>query len=412
MDPLFLAGPTSAKQARGRPLNHLVLDFIWHRRRISRAAIAETLGLSRSTVSEIVSHLLDTGLVAEGPAAPSRGGRRATLIVFQDDAHVILGVEMGASHVSVALTDLRGQVLAWHERAHPVRDDAEGTKALMLELTRRALADVPGARDRLMGIGVALPSPVDPRRPDVLSPVVMPAWRGRTGLDDLARAHGVPLFLDNDANLGALGEHWWGGGRGLDDFAYIKLGTGVGSGHIIRGEIYRGSSGFAGEIGHFSVDPAGAPCLCGNRGCLTTVVGTPALLDRARALLADHPESALAGGEVTLAALEKAALDGDRVAVQVVEEAAHQLGIAVAGLVNLVNPAAVILGGSITGLGERLLIPLRDAALRRTLINSMAASEIRVTSLGEQAFAVGAATLVLSAALADPTLFPGMAGEN
>lgn len=408
MDPLSPAGPTSATMARGRPLAHLVLELIWHRRRISRAAIAETLGLSRSTVSEIVSSLLDSGLVAEGPAASSRGGRRATLIVFQDDAHVILGVEMGASHVSVALTDLRGQVLSWQEREYPVRDDAEGTRALIMDLTRRALGDVRGARDRLVGIGIALPSPVDPGRPDVLSQVVMPAWRGRTGFDELARSYGVPLFLDNDANLGAVAEHWWGGGRGLDDFAYIKLGTGVGSGHIIRGEIYRGSSGFAGEIGHFSVDPSGAPCLCGNRGCLTTVVGTPALLERARELLAEHPESSLAGEDVTLVALERATLSGDLVAVRVVEEAAHQLGIAVAGLVNLMNPAAVILGGSITSVGERLLIPLRDAALRRTLISSMAASEIRVTSLGEQAFAVGAATLVLSAALADPTLFPGM----
>jgi predicted NBD/HSP70 family sugar kinase len=408
MDPLSPAGPTSAKEARGRPLADLVLEFIWHRREISRAAIAETLGLSRSTVSEIVASLLDTGLVAEGAAAPSRGGRRATLIVFQDDRHVILGVEMGASHVSVALTDLRGRVLSWHNRGHPVREDAEGTRALIVELTRRALGDVPGARDRLMGVGIALPSPVDPRRPDALSEVVMPAWGGRTGLDALADSLGVPLFADNDANLGALAEHWWGGARGLDDFAYIKLGTGVGSGHIIRGGIYRGSSSFAGEIGHFSVDPTGAGCVCGNRGCLTTVVGTPALLERARELLAEHPESALGAAEVTLAALENAAIAGDRLAVRVVEEAAHQLGIAVAGLVNLMNPAAVILGGSITRVGDRLLIPLRDAAMRRTLISSMAASEIRLTSLGQQAFALGAATLVLSAALADPTLLPSM----
>ncbi len=412
MAPRTHAGPTSAEEARGRPLAHLVLEFIWHQRQISRAAIAETLGLSRSTVSDIVSTLLETGLVAEGPAAPSRGGRRATLIVFQDDAHIILGVEMGATHVSVALTDLRGQVLYWRDQPHPVREDPEGTRMLILELTSRALQEVPGARDRLMGIGIALPSPVDPQRPDALPEAVMTAWEGRTGFEKLVRAYGVPLFVDNDANLGALAEHWWGSAQGVDDFAYIKLATGVGSGHIIRGEIYRGSSSVAGEIGHYSVDPSGAPCVCGNRGCLTTVVGSAALLQRTRDLLAAHPDSALAGQDVTLPALERAALDGDPVAVQVVEEAAHQLGIAVAGLLNLMNPAAVILGGSITQVGDRLLIPLRDSAMRRTLINSMAASEIRVTSLGQQAFAVGAATLVLSAALADPNLFPSMTGHD
>lgn len=402
-------GPTSADEARGRPLAHLVLDFIWHQRSISRAAIARDLGLSRSTVSDIVSRLLETGLVGEGAEAPSRGGRPATLIEFNDHAHVILGIEMGASHVSVALTDLRGDVLSWHDELHPVREDPDGTRALILTMCQAALGEVPSAAERLVGLGIAVPSPVDPERPDTLPEAVMPAWRGRTGFEELAATlGGVPLFVDNDANLGALAERWWGSARGTEDFAYIKLATGVGCGHMIGGEIYRGSSSVAGEIGHVTVDSAGAPCVCGNRGCLTTVAGTPALLARARELAADTPGSSLADGPITLAALEAAAIAGDAAAVQVVEEAAHHLGIAVAGLINLMNPGAVILGGSITQVGDRLLIPLRDTVMRRTLISSMAASEIRVTSLGQQAFAVGAATLVLDAALSDPTLFPSL----
>lgn len=401
-------GPSSADEARGRPLPHLVLEYIWHQRGVSRAAMARELGLSRSTVSDIVGDLLETGLVAEGEAAPSRGGRRPTLIVFEDDAHVVLGVEMGASHVTVVLTNLRGEVLASRSRLHEVRTDPSGTRRLIRALCDEVLDEVSGSRGRLMGIGIALPSPVDPLRPHVLPEVVMPAWGGRTGLEELKSAYGVPVMADNDANLGALAEYWWGSARGVEDFTYIKLATGVGSGHMIRGEIYRGSSSVSGEIGHVSVDPTGEPCICGNRGCLTTFVGTSALLKRSRELRSRYPDSILATGDVDLKSLEDAAIAGDPLAVRVVEEAAHHLGTAIAGLLNLLNPAAVILGGSFTRVGDRLLTPLRDTAMRRTLISSMAASEIRVTSLGELAFAVGAATLVLSSALADPTFFPSI----
>jgi predicted NBD/HSP70 family sugar kinase len=213
------------------------------------------------------------------------------------------------------------------------------------------------------------------------------------------------VFADNDANLGALAEHWWGAGRGLDDFAYIKIATGLGSGHVIGGEIYRGATGVAGEIGHLAVDPKGGPCICGLRGCLATLVGAPALVERARTLLADHPESALANGELTIGSIEDAALAGDTLALLVVREAAEHLGIAVAGLLNLMNPSKVIFGGGLARLGELLLGPLRETVDRRTLVSSVDATEILTSQLGAKAVAIGAATLVLKAALANPRLF-------
>jgi predicted NBD/HSP70 family sugar kinase len=401
-------GPRNADDARGRPLAHLVLEFIWHQRQVSRAEIARTLGLSRSTVSEIVSTLLETKLVSEGAEGPSRGGRRPTLIVFEDDAHVVAGVDMGATHVSVAVMNLRGNLLDWQDRVHPVRDDPDGTRALIVELLEAALDAVPGSRDRLLGIGVSMPTPVDPKRPYTLPDVVLPAWGGRTGFERLSERYGVPVFVDNDANLGAVAEHWWGSTRGVPDFTYIKLATGIGAGQMLDGKIYRGTASMAGEIGHVSIDPAGEPCICGNRGCLTTFAGAGALLKRAGELLPDHPGSVLQGVELTLTALEEAALADDPLALKVMQEAAHHLGVAIAGLLNLMNPAAVILGGSVTRVGDRLLLPLRETVVRRTLVSSVASAEIRMTSLGPQAFAIGAATHVLSEALDDPSLFPSM----
>jgi predicted NBD/HSP70 family sugar kinase len=215
-------------------------------------------------------------------------------------------------------------------------------------------------------------------------------------------------MVDNDANLGALAEHWWGAGRGVDDFAYIKLATGIGSGHIIRGEIYRGATGVAGEIGHTAIDPTGKPCICGLRGCLVTMIGTPALLERAGELLAEHPDTALAGRAFDIRDLEEAALNGDPVALQVAREAAEHLGIVVAGLLNLMNPSMVVVGGDLAGLGELLLVPLRETALGRTLVSSVKAAEIRASELGPKSVAIGAATLVLKAALEDSRLFPAI----
>lgn len=401
-------GPKSAQDARGRPLAHLVLEFIWHQRQVSRAEIARTLGLSRSTVSEIVSTLLETGLVSEGAEGPSRGGRRPTFIVFEDDAHVVAGVDMGATHVSVAVMNLRGKVLDWQDRVHPVRDDPDGTRALIVELLNAALRNVPGSRGRLLGIGVSMPTPVDPKRPYTLPDVVLPAWEGRTGFEALSERYGVPVFVDNDANLGAVAEYWWGNTQGVDDFTYIKLATGIGAGQMLNGDIYRGTASMAGEIGHVSIDPAGEPCLCGNRGCLTTFAGASALLKQVEELLPDYPGSVLHGVELTLTALEEAALQDDPLALDVLRGAAHHLGVAIAGLLNLMNPAAVILGGSVTRVGDRLLLPLRETVMRRTLVSSVASADIRMTSLGPQAFAIGAATYVLSEALDDPSLFPSM----
>ena len=400
-----VAGTSRGTRPRTRPLADAVLRLVWQEGRISRAEIARRAGLSRSTVSEVVASLLPTGLIAEVGTGPSIGGRRPIMLHFQDDAWCILGAEMGAAHVAVVLTDLRGRVLAWQHRSHPVRNDPEGTRLLIAELCKACLATQRGGSSRLVGIGVAVPSPVDPRQPFALSGVVLPGWQGRSGLEKLGSSFDVPVMVDNDANLGALAEHWWGAGRGVADVAYVKVGTGVGSGHVIGGELYRGANGFAGEIGHMAIDPNGEACICGLRGCLATFVGAPALVARAKALRGDYPGSMLADGNLTIESLEAAALAGDELALRVVRDAAEYLGIAVAGMLNLMNPSVVIVGGGITGLGELFLGPLRETVGRRTRVSSVPSSSIMMSDLGPRTVAIGAASMVLKEALANPRLF-------
>jgi predicted NBD/HSP70 family sugar kinase len=386
-----------------RPLADAVLQLIWQERSLSRADIARQAELSRSTVSEIVGEILPMGLVSECGEGPSRGGRRPILLEFKDDACVILGVEMGASHVEVVLTDLRGRVLDSRVRDHPVRTDPPGTRALIAELCTMCMA---GRPEPLVGIGVAVPCPVDLTDSHRLSEVVMPAWNGELGLEPLEEQFGVPVIVDNDANLGALAEYWWGVGQGVEDLAYIKVATGIGSGHVVGGEIYRGASGFAGEIGHIAIDPRGRRCVCGLNGCLVTLVGGRALVERANEIRDAHPGSTLAGGVETISQIEDAALDGDPLGLAVAHEAANNLGIAISGMLNLLNPSMVVIGGDLARLGDLLLTPLRETVAIRTLVSSVAAAEIRTSTLGLQSIAIGASTLVLKSALADSRLFP------
>jgi predicted NBD/HSP70 family sugar kinase len=261
-----------------------------------------------------------------------------------------------------------------------------------------------------VGIGVGVPCPVDPTRSDQLSEIVLPEWGGRLGLEDLAARYQVPLMVDNDANLGTLAEFWWGVGRGVENMAYIKVATGIGSGHVIGGEIYRGATGFAGEIGHFAIDPRGARCICGLNGCLVTLIGGPALVARAAELGSEYPDSALTGKASSIQEIEDAALAGDALALQVAREAATNLGRAVAGLLNLLNPTLVVVGGDLSRLGDLLLEPLRETVKSRTLVSSVAAAEIRTSELGLQSVAIGAATMVLKAALDDSRVFPAVGG--
>ncbi|HKK92875.1 MAG TPA: ROK family transcriptional regulator [Longimicrobiales bacterium] len=392
-------------EARGRPMAHAVLELIWHQQGITRADIARSTGLARSTVSDLVGDLLDSGLVIESGDAPSRGGRRAVMLTFDDDAHAVLGVDIGASHVSVVLTNLRGRVLHWVTEACEVRDAPDRTCEVVERLCRSALVSSPANDVSLLGLGVALPAPVDDKDPGRPAASVLPAWEGHAGLADVAGRLGVPLEVENDANLGALAELWWGTSEGIRNFTFLKVATGVGAGHIVDGDIFRGSSGVAGEIGHVTIDPAGPPCVCGNRGCLTTFVGTEALLDRVRALAPEYPGSPIDAETATLKGLTDAALAGDPLALAVIDEAGLHLGDAISGLINLMNPAEVVLGGGLTRVGDVLLDPIRREVARRTLVTSAARTRIRASALGERDVALGAATLVIARALEAPDRF-------
>lgn len=378
----------------------LVLRLIWEARRMSRAELARTTGLSASTVSDIIHDLRDAGLVDEKGTGESSGGRRPILLGINRSRANMIGIEIGSSHITLVVTDLCGEVLSSRRIDHATRDHPESTLEKLHELIEWGLAQPDASPDSLLGIGVAVPAPVDPDVPGQLSRLILPAWAGVDLVGDLQAANGCPVYIENDSNAGALAELWWGD-REVRDLAYVKVATGIGAGFIIDGKLYRGADGSAGEIGHLSADPHGKECICGSRGCLTTLIGTGAILERAGAEIVTR-----SGGPVeTIQDVIEATLDGDRAARRLIESVGDSLGIALAGLLNVLNPRMVVLGGELTELGEILFDPLRVALRRQALFSSIARTSIVASRLGTHAIAVGATALVLDAALDDLEMF-------
>jgi len=236
----------------------------------------------------------------------------------------------------------------------------------------------------------------------------MPGWHGFPLRVRLEEELGVTVYLDNDANLGALGEWAHGAGQGVDNLAYIKVGTGIGCGLLINGNIYRGQSGSAGEIGHITIDENGPPCRCGNYGCLESMAAGPVIAHRAQSAIRAGQKTILAQAEsvekITAMDVARAAFQGDPLSLQLFHETGRHVGVALAGLINLFNPKMVIIGGGVARAGDILLEPIRRSVQSHGLRIAVESCQIVQAQLGREATALGAVTLVLEKMFRSPEL--------
>ncbi|MDQ0987727.1 ROK family transcriptional regulator [Streptomyces sp. V2I9] len=362
---------------------------------LTQAEIARSTGLSAATVSNIVRELKDGGTVEVTPT--SAGGRRARSVSLSGDAGIVIGVDFGHTHLRVAVGNLAHQVLA--EESEPLDVDASSAEGFdRAEVLVKRLIEATGiGPDKVIGIGLGVPGPIDVESGTLGSTSILPGWTGINPSEELSGRLGVPVYVDNDANLGALGELVWGSGRGVKDLAYIKVASGVGAGLVIDGTIYRGPGGTAGEIGHITLDESGPVCRCGNRGCLETFTAARYVLPL---LQPSH------GPGLTMERVVQLAREGDPGCRRVIGDVGRHIGSGVANLCNLLNPSRVVLGGSLAEAGELVLGPIRDSVSRYAIPSAARQLSVLPGALGGRAEVLGALALVLSE-MGDSTLLEG-----
>lgn len=359
---------------------------------LTQAEIARSTGLSAATVSNIVRELKEGGTVEVTPT--SAGGRRARSVSLSGDAGIVIGVDFGHTHLRVAVGNLAHQVLA--EESEPMDVDASAAEGFgrAERLVKRLIETTGISPDKVIGVGLGVPGPIDVESGTLGSTSILPGWTGINPSEELAGRLGVPVYVDNDANLGALGELVWGSGRGVKDLAYIKVASGVGAGLVIDGHIYRGPGGTAGEIGHITLDESGPVCRCGNRGCLETFTAARYVLPL---LQPSH------GPDLTMERVVQLARGGDPGCRRVIGDVGRHIGSGVANLCNLLNPSRVVLGGSLAEAGELVLAPIRDSVSRYAIPSAARQLSVLPGALGGRAEVLGALALVLSE-MGDSTL--------
>ncbi|MDA5281525.1 ROK family transcriptional regulator [Streptomyces sp. NPDC054904] len=359
---------------------------------LTQAEIARATGLSAATVSNIVRELKEAGTVEV--IDTSAGGRRARSVSLSGDAGIVIGVDFGHTHLRVAVGNLAHQVLA--EESEPLDVDASWVEGFdrAEALVGRLIEGVGVGRDKVIGVGLGVPGPIDVESGTLGSTAILPGWAGINPRQELSQRLGVPVYVDNDANLGALGELVWGSGRGVKDLAYIKVASGVGAGLVINGQIYRGPGGTAGEIGHITLDESGPVCRCGNRGCLETFAAARYVLPL---LESSH------GPDLTMERVVELAREGDPGCRRVITDVGRHIGSGVASLCNLLNPSRVVLGGSLAEAGELVLTPIRESVGRYAIPSAARQLSVLTGSLGGRAEVLGALALVLSE-MGDSTL--------
>lgn len=385
---------------------HAALDLIrFTPGGISRVELAQRLGLTRAAVTPIVNDLIDTGLIHEAESrAASSSGRPPILLSVNADRGAVAGIDMGATHLMILIANFAGQVLAEREIPFDVVLGPQAGLEQVDQLLRELSKSIGLGLQNLAAVGMGVPGPIVTEAGMVIAPPIMPGWDRFPIRDTLEkRWQGIPVSLNNDAEMGALGEWAYGAERGVEHLAYIKIGSGVGAGLLIDGQIYRGATGSAGEIGHTTIEENGLLCSCGNRGCLETLTGGKAIARIAQEAIRRKARTRLAEIQpvenITAVDVANAARGGDLTAQQILITAGDHLGIAIASLVNLFNPNVIVVGGGVAQIGDLFLEPVRKAVQKRSLPAAAQAVRITTALLGRRSSGMGAVVQALSSAL-------------
>jgi len=369
----------------------------------SRHALAGRLDCSRSKANALAAGLIEQGLLEETGLQASSGGRRPETLQLAQGLGAVIGVDLGATSLDIAVLRPDLGLVARHAEDADVRAGPGVVLARVRDVMRELLAANGISPKKVIGIGMGVPGPVDFASAQLVNPPLMPEWDSFSIRDYLGEAFAAPVFVDNDVNLMALGE-LWRLQRSLHNFMVIKVGTGIGCGIVCHGEVYRGANGSAGDVGHICVDQAGPRCHCGNFGCVEAMAAAPAITRLATEAAEAGESRALAellkaNGRLSAVDVGQASRNGDAAANAIIQRAGSLIGQMLASVVNFFNPSHVFIGGGVTQIGPLFLASVRQSVYHRSLALSTRHLEIQYTPLGAQAGLVGAGALAMQESL-------------
>jgi glucokinase-like ROK family protein len=394
-----------------------ILDYVRAHGSTTRTELASATGLSRAVIVQRVGELVERGLLESGEIGPSTGGRAPRTVRFRSSAGHLLVADLGATSVDVAVIDLSSTVLAHASEPADVAAGPDVVLGRVEAMLEQLLADADELPGSLLGIGIGVPGPVEFESGRPVAPPIMPGWDQYDVRAHFA-SYAVPVWVDNDVNVMALAEIRAGVARGHENVVFIKIGTGIGAGIVVRGMLHRGAQGCAGDVGHIQVtDDESVVCRCGNVGCLEALAGGAALARDGETLARDGRSPHLAKvleevGAVEATDVAVAASHGDASAIELITNAGRLVGSTLAGIVNFFNPSLVVIGGGVAGSGDLLLATIRESVYRRSL--PLATRDLLITrsSLRDLAGVTGAAAMVTDELFAPPRLVHRLAGSE
>ena len=394
------------------PAEITVLETVFWSSGISRSELSEQSGFSRSKANMATAALIERGMLDETGPQASSGGRRPETLLLSSEMGVLAAIDLGASSVDVALIAPDMTVLAHH--AEPI-EIAEGpgvvlsrVKDILRDLRKRCNIRA----EKVIGIGIGVPGPVEFDSGLLVAPPIMPGWEGFSIREYLRDEYAAPVFIDNDVNVMAMGE-LWRLHRKLPNFLVIKIGTGIGCGIVCNRMIYRGTNGSAGDVGHICVDPAGERCHCGNQGCVEIMAAGPAIARQGTeaAKAGKSPQLAqvlAANGVITPEDVGQASRGGDVAANAIIKLSGKLIGQMLATVVNFFNPSHIFIAGGISHIGPMFLASIRQSIYQRSLPLSTRHLEILYAPLGNRAGVIGCAAMAFQETMRVRGVLPDM----
>lgn len=377
----------------------IILNLIRRKQPVSRVELQKITGIRFATITVITKELIKCGIVLEGGIDPRDGKHKKKLLYINNDKYHVIGIDLQPEMIIGILTDLGGNVIDKCETGMTIESDSESIMASILQTAQNIIKK--NGRNKTVGVGISCPAALDKERSSIMFSSPIEQLKNLAVKPIVEKKLKIPVYLDSSTNMRLLAEKSAGGAQNTDDVMYVELGKGIAASIVSNGNFVRGYFGLEGELGHTVVDPNGRTCICGNRGCLETIASSEVIVRKIKSMLEQGTYSIvreMADGDISkvdIGMISKAAESGDKIAVNVLDEAGRYIGISIANIVNVVGPQMIIFGGDAASKAGYMIEPIIRAVKANVLANICSGLVFKVSELDNTAGALGAAALAI-----------------